>query len=120
MEEPGLPVQLWHCLQDTTKSELSTLVLKCASGLEKLLEDIQKSALGKIMIITQRVAFSKLMQLKGETVQTFLGRLQEVSKWCEFGVDTEAMCGAVWETGPGLEGMTCGTVVEHRASYQDH
>ena len=65
MEEPGLAVQLLHRLQDTTKLELSTLGLRSASGLEKLLEAIQESILGKINIIVQRVAFSKLVQHEG-------------------------------------------------------
>ena len=82
MEELGLTVQLWFYLQDTTKSKLSALGLRSASELEKLLEAIQESVLGNINIIAQRVAFSKLVQHEGETVQMLLGRLQEASTCC--------------------------------------
>ena len=94
--------------------------LKSASGLEKLLEAIQENVLGKNNIIAQRVVFSKLVQHKGEIVRALLRRLKEASTWCEFGVDTEAMCGAIQKSGPRLEETMCGTVVKHRASYQDH
>ena len=116
--ERGLAVQLWHCLQDTTRSELSTRGIEGEGNLVILLKAIQENVLGYINMFIQRVAFSKLNQHEGETVTTLLERLQEPSRLCEFRITMETTFGAVRMSGQGLEETKCGVVVRHRANYR--
>ena len=117
MEAKGLAVQLWQCLADTTRSELRTLGLKSYSGLETLLEAAKESILGKIIYIAQQVAFCKLLQYETDSIRTFLGRLQEAFKWYKFSIAMEAKCGALVREEAE---EPCGTVMKHRACYQEH